>query len=508
MSGENENLNIDDYTIPDLMELLEIERFDRSLIEQKTNTYIEKFNEENNPETANFFGKVKEKLMDAYDDTTVDAWFKSEYLTTPDQPIQNSKITSRLNKIQEFEGAQKQERLAINQSKPLSFAQGELNPTLRNQIKKIVSIDSTFRQNNVPALKSVPYTSEGIWNASHFTADLTDPLTRVLSLQLYSVQIPYTWYNISQGTNCFSYEDQVYSITPGNYTINTLKDAIDNLAIPNLTFVIDAYSTQGKVSFTSTSITIEKLVFFATTGFQDANGNCDGCVFGNHINTTLGWILGFREPCYEISVSHPVTGEAAVDLNGPKYFLLYLDEFNMNRINKGLVNIQDSDTKLDLPSYYKTGNLSTSNMVNNKLTVVEPECQQNDDLVIGQDCIKEPYPVKAPFFTQDLPTTLTQAQQYTVNEIIKNRKNSPNLKVTAPNPNNIMGLIPVKPNGLEFGGMLVENANSLTFNTRNYFGPVDIERVEVKLLDDKGNLLQLNGSDWSFSIITTQLYQY
>ena len=111
-----------------------------------------------------------------------------------------------------------------------------------------MSIDSTFRPNNVPALKSVPYTSEGIWNASHFTADLTDPLTRVLSLQLYSVQIPYTWYNISQGSNCFSYEDQVYSITPGNYNINTLKEAIDNLAIPNLTFVIDNYSKRYRLS--------------------------------------------------------------------------------------------------------------------------------------------------------------------------------------------------------------------------------------------------------------------
>ena len=137
MSDENENLDIDDYTIPELMELLEIEKLDRSLIQQKTNAYIEKFNEENNQATANFFREVKEKLMDAYDQTTVDAWYKSEYLTTPDQPIQNSKITSRLNKIQEFDGAQKQERLAINQSKPLPFAQGELNPTLRNQIKKL-----------------------------------------------------------------------------------------------------------------------------------------------------------------------------------------------------------------------------------------------------------------------------------------------------------------------------------------------------------------------------------
>jgi hypothetical protein len=364
-----------------------------------------------------------------------------------------------------------------------------------------MSIDSTFRPNNIPALKSVPYTSEGIWNASHFTADLTEPLTRVLSLQLYSVQIPYTWYNISKGSNCFSYKGVVYTVPPGNYTVETLKNTINNdLALPDIELNTDNYATQGKVSFTSTSISVEKLVFFATSGFQDALGDCQACDFGNYINATLGWILGFREPCYEISLSNPAQGEAAVDLNGPKYLLLYLDEFNMNRINKGIVNIEDTETKLNLPSYYKAGNLST---VGNNLSVVEPECQ-NDQQVIGDPCINQPYPVKTPFFTQDLPRTLTQAQQYTVNEIIKNRKNSPTVKLTAPNPNNIMGLIPVKPNGLEFGGVLVENANSLTFNTRNYFGPVDIERVEVKLLDDKGNLLQLNGAEWSFSIITTQ----
>jgi hypothetical protein len=507
MSDENENLDVEDYTIPELMELLNIEKLEPSLIKEKTNTYIEKFNEENNMEMVNFFTQVKEKLLNAYGDETVESWYKNEYLSTDDPAFQNSKIPSRLNKIKEFNGAQNRERLSINQNKPIPFAQGEMNPTLQNAIKKIMNIDSTFRPNNVPALKSVPYSSEGIWNASHFTADLSDPLTRVLSLQLYSVQIPYTWYNISKGSNCFSYKEKVYSISPGNYTIDTLKAAIDNLTIPDITFNSDDYATTGKVSFKSASITVEKLVFFRTTGFHDDDTNCDGCVFGNYINATLGWIMGFREPCYEISLNHSVPAEAVVNLNGPKYLLLYLDEFNMNRINKGLVSIEDTETKLNLPSYYKPGNLSTSKKNDFKLTVVKPTCQ-NDEEVIGQECIKETYPVKTPFFTQDLPTTLTQAQQYTMNEIIKNRKNSPNVKLTGPNPNNIMGLIPVRPNGLRFGGMLVENANSLTFNTRNYFGPVDIERVEVKLLDDKGNLLQLNGSEWSFSIITTQLYQY
>ena len=502
-----ENLNIDDYSIPELMELIDINELNPTLIDQKTDTYIQKFNEENNPDMANFFREVRKKLKDSYTEQTVENWFKEEYPLKPNQDIQNTKITSRANNIQEFDSAVNQQRLAINQSKPLPFAQGELNPTLRNQIQKILNIDSAFRTNNVPALKSVPYSSTGIWSSTHFSADLTDPLTKTLMIQLYSVQIPYTWYNVAAGSNCFQYKNQVYAVPPGNYTIQNLKTTIDSLAGPELTLDITNYEITGKVSFVSTSITLEDIIFFATTGFSStgtATNECVSCFSNNFINNTLGWILGFREPCYEISVSNPVPGEAVVDLNGPKYLLLYLDEFNNNRVNKGLISIEDTETKLDLPSYYKTANITTQN---NVFENVPPTCE-NDIEVIGNDCIVQPYPVKVPFFTQDLPRTLTQAQQYTVNEIIKNRKNSPNLKVQPPNPNNIMAVIPVKPNGLEFGGLLVENANSLTFNRRNYFGPVDIERIEVKLFDDKGNLLNLNGADWSFSIITTQLYQY
>jgi len=39
-------------------------------------------------------------------------------------------------------------------------------------------------------------------------------------------------------------------------------------------------------------------------------------------------------------------------------------------------------------------------------------------------------------------------------------------------------------------------------NERIYFGP-DISRMRVVLRDDKGNIVNLNGADWSFSLIST-----
>ena len=50
--------------------------------------------------------------------------------------------------------------------------------------------------------------------------------------------------------------------------------------------------------------------------------------------------------------------------------------------------------------------------------------------------------------------------------------------------------------------------NSLMVNKRAYFGPVSIERLRVRLVDNRGNLINLNGRDWSITLKVKQLYQY
>lgn len=43
-------------------------------------------------------------------------------------------------------------------------------------------------------------------------------------------------------------------------------------------------------------------------------------------------------------------------------------------------------------------------------------------------------------------------------------------------------------------------ATSLTYS-RDYFGPVDIQRLRITLIDDFGRVLDLNNMDWSFSLL-------
>ena len=42
---------------------------------------------------------------------------------------------------------------------------------------------------------------------------------------------------------------------------------------------------------------------------------------------------------------------------------------------------------------------------------------------------------------------------------------------------------------------------------RLYFGPVNIRKMTIQLLNDRGDLVDLNRSDWSFSFICEQLYK-
>jgi hypothetical protein len=173
-----------------------------------------------------------------------------------------------------------------------------------------------------------------------------------------------------------------------------------------------------------------------------------------------------------------VTGEALADTYGPKYLILVLDDYNQNHLNKGLVTIATNDTKLSIPSYFNPG-----------LPVI---CDASNN----------------PFYVQSSPRNLTQAQIYTINTIIQDRNNTTIDRYTGPTTTDVLALIPVKTYSLMPGQPYIEFGSALQANERVYFGPVNIERIKVQLMDDKGNILNMHGNDWSFTIVSTHLYEY
>ena len=68
---------------------------------------------------------------------------------------------------------------------------------------------------------------------------------------------------------------------------------------------------------------------------------------------------------------------------------------------------------------------------------------------------------------------------------------------------NIIARISIKGN---YFSILMENDMSVISEPRKYFGPVDISRLRVRIFDDHGRILEMNGSNYSFSLVFKTLY--
>lgn len=54
--------------------------------------------------------------------------------------------------------------------------------------------------------------------------------------------------------------------------------------------------------------------------------------------------------------------------------------------------------------------------------------------------------------------------------------------------------------------LLMDSDHSVVSEPRRYFGPVDIQRMRIRLIDEYGRTVNMNYSDFSFTIVLKQLY--
>jgi hypothetical protein len=429
-------------------------------------------------------------------------WYTNEYLP-PRDSIMASKLTNRVQQAEPWNANEshypmKQNLLGINQSIQIPVSQDTLNPTLRNLNTRIVNLDSQFRQNILPFY---PYDPDALTSSTHYTCELSDTLTKVLSILLYSVQIPNTWYRFSheQGNTCFKLEynsnTYYFNLPSGNYDPSSIVVALNNNSNWNPSprpsgLVWDYNPTTSKISFTTGNLSDTIFYFYDDSG--SGSFQCQGgskCYENMEINKNLGWYLGFRPVMYTNSDKQFLTFiksysanstnvvDATIDLTGTKYFSIILDDFNKNRQNKGLVNIAlVENTKLNLPNYYSS------------------------DLKI--DCSGNKIEVSSGKYKK-----ITQAQSYSINQILQNRKNKLQ-KSGRLISSDILAILPIDINlNTRTQPYTVFGVNML-LNERRYYGPVNINKFKIRLVDDRGLTVNLNGSDWTMSLLVNELYQY
>ena len=219
-------------------------------------------------------------------------------------------------------------------------------------------------------------------------------------------------------------------------------------------------------------------------------------------DTTLGWVLGFRNLTeYELTKDNEVdyitqtsysnyvnqdysvdsstnvvciSGDTSININLYNYVLIGLNDYSQNHLNDGLVTVTRTDYDIPLPSYANRSNY---------------KCDASGQLAIFN-------------------TSLTAKQIYSANQILSTRQGNQKENVYASTPftQDIFAYVPIKTAGLSAGQSFIDFSGSLQNQERNYFGPVNIKKISIQLLNDKGNILDLNNANWSFSFIAEQLY--
>jgi hypothetical protein len=223
-----------------------------------------------------------------------------------------------------------------------------------------------------------------------------------------------------------------------------------------------------------------QLVFYDPFSFVNCFFGAQG-VQNTTWDSTLGWILGFRlqtnynlstyiNPTTQIST---VVGDTATTTNIYNYFLIILDDYTQSHLNDGLITLTNQENNIPLPSYASRSTI---------------QCLPNQTNKSNSN------------------NQLTNNQIYAANQILQSRQNIPKNYSMGPFIQDIFGLIPMKVTGLQTSGTYIEFGGTLQNQERTYFGPVNIHRMTIQLITDRGDLVDLNGSNWSFSLICEQLY--
>ena len=331
------------------------------------------------------------------------------------------------------------------------FNPGKLNPIHTPVLTKCLNIDTRFRESL--------YTTQ----SSDFIFSLPTKIRKVVSMQLSAYEFPVTFYSTSQsyGNNYFNifctYNDEVYSksmtimrtifVSDGNYSALDLINQINIQLCPRR--AIDNSLLNNNLTSGG------DLVY---TGIADASG-----IFN----------------CIQLSIdiNNSGSGSGKVTL-GLVDQVGYAHSKNITAI--GLDFTLDKNGEKDL--------VNITSKIGWNLGFIRPK-----------------YSGKTQYISDTLPDPAAIRYLYLVINDFNNSVN--NHFVGAFNNwilnDNILARIPI--NGQYFN-ILMENQLSQHLEPRRYFGPVDIQRLQIQLLDDHGRVLDINNANYSLCLTFKCMY--
>lgn len=551
-TSSSSNNNFDSFDINELLLLFKIEEPEDKLTLSQVQDYTTKFlNDipESHSNIKNMLIPSKDKLL--------------EYFSNK---IGNNNISADKNKDSKFiqddngdDNNNEEEDAIINRTilnkdtiynNPVK--EGKLNPNLENVINKTLIIDSRYRQYTYypTSLNTLGLTT------NPFTIDLEHSINDLLSFKLFSLHIPMVWDNISsvKKNNIFfitnlnsdeiseNLEDPIQYMSRdinGDLFLNVdnelvcesnylpiiipdnkysdIKDLVEiiNESI-NESILFFQNNLSSKCPSKTTTLKKDDILFKYNTRTDKVeliitNGSIKFFSAHNNVNidNSLGWTLGFRKIHYSHNPSNPdnnmFISEAKYDISDTKFIMIYIDDYLQNRINTNIEYSGDASV------------ISSNASISKKMITDIPVAQDNVMLENFENTLKETHTNNKSnlMYLPIKPRTHTQAELYAFSQTHNSQYSTDNIftnsRLKPPSTNNCFAIIPIKGTSSNTDKNLypyVDFSGSLQALERKYFGPVNLRRLKITLVDDKGFNIDLKGLNWSFVIQCSVLYQY
>ena len=464
--NSNINLDINSYLSEELEKLVGLtESYDRNNLFDKIKLIKEDINNSNLSETKrndfnifldNIYAKLTNKLLNNSNGNEISQYDSQHFLIK--RPENKKSID---------------ESTTLESNKKIG----------KSIIKKSYTIDSLYRGD----YSNVNNTS------SNFIIDLPETITNAVTLSISSLEIPITYHNISikLNNNVFNVEvyDKLDSSDPTAERIKIFDEPIQ--LIPGLYEARFTSSANFKAADIKTEIRARIYNKFDNI-VKDLNGyTIDKRNLAADIRDNLSYNINLQ------------SGLSIFTYDNSNALVLRLQDDYIIKINWNV----DNDSALSVCNnnylYQKLG--WGLGYTVETITFTESDLENSDGEIIASTIVQK---LSQNICTLNYPRYLYIA----IDDYQTSSRNYFSIAAPSIMAPNIIGRINIQSvfeektaykSGAVAGDYLFSQKN-----VREYFGPTDIKKLKISLLDQYGRIFELNNSDWSFIASFECLYNY
>jgi len=512
MEQSSLDTNIDNYSVSDILDLLELD--DSSSQEERTNrinTIISDMQQANKTEIAGFFIRARAKLLEDTDEES------EEEESEESEESGEEDIADESNA---GEGVPNTEETAVTEPTILSgkdrwelpAPSWYLNAAATRTITQDMSVDTRFRPNYYTTL------------STNFTIDLPEPQKKVVSMRISAIEMPMTYYSISNGLGnnamlILSDSSTIYDGTTNNKSVTDADitycdingNYVENFNPVRCAWLVhvsdgnyDTISWMNPASRAKGETAINEAISLAKPGAIDEMGKfCKFMVVNkNHyLNSNFEAAVDnseterqdIRFAMNKINGKSVFSTPQPRDIISGEYDSYITSDTNRRRISTIRFNVDSA------------GNLDTDTDI--KLRLGWTLGFRAAEYVMGRET---PVTTNTPISAVSEGTGFITGPRYAFLSIEDYLNNSrPSFIVAYGNYTNSDNFI----TRINLGGGGYHNLSTrdagLTGHanrTREYYGPVDIQRLTIKLQDEYGRIIDINNMDWSFTVTFKKLY--